>query len=142
MENETALIDHIAFKLNGRSYSTKGLARLAGLSDLATNGVDKPVLNVFRMFGKMSGTRVALEGSRMHPLDSILDMSVRKQSDIGGLAVIYRSIAAVLIWYYRDADNAGQSEQITIRLNGLPFSGKAVVTQYVIDNEQNNFYEL
>jgi xylan 1,4-beta-xylosidase len=26
-----------------------------GFRDLATNGVDKPVLNIFRMFGKMSG---------------------------------------------------------------------------------------
>ena len=27
----------------------------AGFRDLATNGVDKPVLNVFRMFGFMKG---------------------------------------------------------------------------------------
>ncbi len=27
-----------------------------GFRDLATNGVDKPVLNVFRMFGMMQGT--------------------------------------------------------------------------------------
>jgi xylan 1,4-beta-xylosidase len=30
----------------------------AGFRDLATNGVDKPVLNVFRMFGLMEGDRV------------------------------------------------------------------------------------
>jgi xylan 1,4-beta-xylosidase len=28
-----------------------------GFRDLATNGVDKPVLNVFRMFGMMQGNR-------------------------------------------------------------------------------------
>jgi len=114
----------------------------AGFRDLATNGVDKPILNVFRMFGKMSGTRVALEGSRMYSLDSILNTGVRKLSDIGGLAGIDSSKAAVLMWNYHDADNAGQSEQITIRLNGLPFNGKAVLTQYVIDKEHSNSYEL
>ena len=34
----------------------------AGFRDLATNGVDKPVLNVFRMFGMMKGNSV--DGSR------------------------------------------------------------------------------
>jgi xylan 1,4-beta-xylosidase len=29
-----------------------------GYRDLATNGVDKPVLNVFRMFGMMKGSRL------------------------------------------------------------------------------------
>src|SRR5215831_6885385 len=33
-----------------------------GYRDLATNGVDKPVLNVFRMFGMMSGERVEVSG--------------------------------------------------------------------------------
>ena len=29
----------------------------AGFRSLASNGIDKPVLNVFRMFNKMSGQR-------------------------------------------------------------------------------------
>ena len=32
-----------------------------GFRDLATNGVDKPVLNVFRMFGMMKGKRVEVK---------------------------------------------------------------------------------
>ena len=32
-----------------------------GFRDLATNGVDKPVLNVFRMLGMMTGDRVAVD---------------------------------------------------------------------------------
>ena len=39
-----------------------------GFRDLATNGVDKPVLNIFRMFGMMSGTRVAVSGGAYDPL--------------------------------------------------------------------------
>ena len=34
-----------------------------GFRDLATNGVDKPVLNVFRMFGMMGGNRVEARSS-------------------------------------------------------------------------------
>ena len=32
-----------------------------GFRDLATNGIDKPVLNVFRMFGLMRGDRLEVE---------------------------------------------------------------------------------
>ena len=34
----------------------------AGFRDLSTNGIDKPVLNVFRMLGRMKGDRVRAEG--------------------------------------------------------------------------------
>ena len=44
----------------------------AGFRSLATNGIDKPVLNVFRMFSKMSGQRLAVESDHAVPLDAIL----------------------------------------------------------------------
>src|SRR4028119_1835549 len=76
-----------------------------GFRDLATNGVDKPVLNVFRMFGKMKGTRVQVQGSQMYPLATVRDSSVRKeQTDIGGLASKEAGSAAVMIWNYHDDD--------------------------------------
>lgn len=34
----------------------------AGFRPLATNGVDKPVLNVSRMYGMMQGNRIAVSG--------------------------------------------------------------------------------
>ena len=48
----------------------------AGFRDLATNGIDKPVLNVFRMLGLMSGDRVAVESTGSLPLDEVRDKSV------------------------------------------------------------------
>jgi xylan 1,4-beta-xylosidase len=33
----------------------------AGFRELATHGVDKPVLNVFRMFGMMNGKKTVCE---------------------------------------------------------------------------------
>ena len=44
----------------------------AGFRQLATGGIDLPVLNVFRMFSKMSGQRVAVESDAAIPLDSIV----------------------------------------------------------------------
>ena len=41
----------------------------AGFRALATNGIDLPVLNVFRMFAKMGGERIAAESSGDVPLE-------------------------------------------------------------------------
>jgi xylan 1,4-beta-xylosidase len=50
-----------------------------GFRTLATNGVDKPVINIFRMAGLMSGERVHVESSGSVSLDNILREGVRKQ---------------------------------------------------------------
>ena len=45
----------------------------AGFRDLATNGIDKPVLNVFRMLGMMRGQRLHVESSSASPVQQIRD---------------------------------------------------------------------
>ena len=58
-----------------------------GFRDLATNGVDKPVLNVFRMFGQMEGNKVPIVSNSVHNYVSIRDSGVRgKEPDVNGLA--------------------------------------------------------
>src|SRR5256885_13151707 len=49
----------------------------AGFRVLASNGIDLPVLNVFRMFGQMSGQRVAVQSSSAVSLDAMLKDGVR-----------------------------------------------------------------
>src|SRR5205085_4344647 len=101
----------------------------AGFRDLATNGVDKPVLNVFRMFGMMKGNRVFVEGNRMYDLKIFVDSSVRGQTDIGGIASKDKSSAALMVWNYHDEDKQAQAEEVAIIINGIP--AKAVsVTEY------------
>ena len=41
------------------SFEFEGKDYFEGFRTLATNGIDKPILNVFRMAGLMSGDRVA-----------------------------------------------------------------------------------
>ncbi len=113
----------------------------AGFRDLATNGVDKPVLNVFRMFGMMKGIRVEVEGSQMYSTKDILASSVRGQTDIGGLASKEERSAAVMIWNYHDDDKLAPAEPVQVTMNGLPV-GPVTVTQYRIDQEHSNSYEV
>src|SRR6202000_1863382 len=44
------------------AFEFEGQPPFAGFRQLASAGLDLPVLNVFRMFGKMSGQRVAVTG--------------------------------------------------------------------------------
>lgn len=114
-----------------------------GFRDLATNGVNKPVLNVFRMFDMMRGKRVQVEGSQMYLLDSMVDSSVRGLTDVGALATASKDskTAAVMLWNYHDEDRQGEDQQIAININGVP-SEKVTLTHYRIDNEYSNSYQV
>ncbi len=56
-----------------------------GFRTLATNGVDKPVLNVFRMAGLMSGQRVSTSSTGQVPLDDILSSGSAADARCGRL---------------------------------------------------------
>ncbi len=113
-----------------------------GFRDLATNGVDKPVLNVFRMFGKMKGMRVKVDGSRMNPVRNNIDSSVRgSQTEIGGLATRDQKGAAVMIWNYHDEDEQSPGEPVSVTIDALP-AGSVKFTEYRIDAEHSNSYEV
>jgi len=118
-----------------------GQPRFSGFRDLATNGVDKPVLNVFRMFGKMKGNRAAVTGTQFYPVKTVLDSSVRNQTDIGGLATKAENTAAVMVWNYHDDDRLDAATPVNLNLNGLP--AKTVqVTRFLIDQNHSNSYNL
>ena len=77
-----------------------------GFRDLATNGVDKPVLNIFRMFGMMSGTRIAVSGGRYDPF-MIRDSGVKGTApDINAIACKDKNNLSVMVWNYHDNDLA------------------------------------
>jgi xylan 1,4-beta-xylosidase len=122
------------------SFEFENQPWFSGFRDLATNGVDKPVLNVFRMFGLMKGNRVQVTGNRMYPLQLFTDSSVRGSTDIGGLATKDEHSAAVLIWNYHDEDIINAGEEVSLQMNGLP-TVKIKMTEYRVDQEHSNSYE-
>ena len=76
----------------------------AGFRDLATNGIDKPVLNVFRMLGMMRGQRLHVESSSASPVQQIRDDGVRVAPDVYALAAQDARTVSVLVWNYHDDD--------------------------------------
>jgi xylan 1,4-beta-xylosidase len=91
-----------------------------GLRTLATNGVDKPALNVFRMFGMMQGGRLKVESSGGVGVDAILATGVRQKPDIDALATRSDHDIAVLAWNYHDDDVPGPPAPVRVSLSGIP----------------------
>jgi xylan 1,4-beta-xylosidase len=125
-----------AFEFEGKPY-------FDGYRTLATNGVDKPVLNVFRMAGLMRGNRVTATSSGAIPLDSILTHSVRQTPDIDALATSATGQASVLIWNYHDDDVAAPGAAIAVSVKSIPLSVPRVLLQhYRIDDRHSNAYTV
>lgn len=113
-----------------------------GFRDLATNGVDKPVLNVFRMFGMMSGSRVKVSGNQAYTTKMVVDSSVRKaSSDINALVSTDKKAAAVMLWNYHDDDLKANDAPVALTIKAIP-SKKVKVSEYRIDAEHSNSYEV
>src|SRR5665648_238114 len=101
-----------------------------GFRDLATNGVDKPVLNVFRMFGMMGGTRVEAKADGEFSWREMIDSGVRgTQSDLGAIAVKNGNKTTIMFWNYHDDDKAAPDAEIRFVINGIK-SKKTEVVQY------------
>jgi xylan 1,4-beta-xylosidase len=122
-----------AFEFEGQPY-------FAGFRDLATNGIDKPVLNVFRMLGMMRGERVRVRGSSAASVQEIRDNGVRTHPDIYGLAARDGRGVTVLVWNYHDDDLPAADAAVSVTIDGM-VAGRPTLTHYRIDAEHSNAYE-
>jgi xylan 1,4-beta-xylosidase len=114
----------------------------AGFRVLASNGIDLPVLNVFRMFGKMSGQRLSVTSTSDPGVEAMRKSGVRGTPDVSALASLDNKKVYALLWHYHDDDLPGPSASIDLTLTGLPITdGEATLTQYRIDAEHSNAFE-
>jgi xylan 1,4-beta-xylosidase len=113
----------------------------AGFRDLATNGIDKPVLNVFRMLGMMRGDRLHVDSSSAAPIQQIRDEGVRVAPDIYALAASAGREVSVLVWHYHDDDLPADAADVTLTIEGLA-AGRPTLTHYRIDQDHSNAYTV
>ncbi|BBF80718.1 GH39 family glycosyl hydrolase [Asticcacaulis excentricus] len=111
----------------------------AGYRQLATNGIDLPVLNVFRLYAKLGPERLSATSSAQVPLDEMM-ASVTQKNDVGVMATRDGQHIAVLLWHYNDDDLKGPDAQIALTLNGLGKAASRKVTQYRVDPDTANAY--
>lgn len=138
-----ALADHFKVNFKGAvtwAFEFEDQPWFHGFRDLATNGIDKPVLNVFRMFGMMSGRRVQVSGDLAYDFQLVRDSSVRgANTDVNALATKDVHSATVLVWNYHDDDRSGPAAPVQLSLSGLP-AGKVQLQHYRVDGAHSNAY--
>ena len=125
------------------SFEFEGKDYFEGFRSLATNGIDKPVLNLFRMAGMMSGNRVAVRSDGAVPLDTLLSTGVREAADVDALAIRGDREAAVMLWNYHDADQTAAASTTEVKITGLPATAHRVLLQHFrVDDHHSNAYTV
>ena len=111
----------------------------AGFRVMATEGaITLPVFNVFRMFGRMSGQRVAVTSSGEVPLDEVLKAGVRAQPDVAALAALDGRRLFLFAWHYHDDEVPGPVADVQVSLEGLPATRSMQRVEYRIDRDHSN----
>jgi len=114
-----------------------------GFRSLATNGIDKPILNFFRMVALMNGSRVSSTSDGQIPLDTILTSGVRTNADIDAFATKGDREAAALIWNYHDMDEPAPATPVTVTISGIPENvHRVLLMHYRIDDTHSNAYTV
>jgi xylan 1,4-beta-xylosidase len=111
-----------------------------GFRDLATNGIDKPVLNVFRMLGMMTGNRLTVTSEGAASLDNMLAAGVKGKPDVHAMAGADAHSAAVLVSNYHDSDRPGEPALVDLTMAGLP-KGRIHIEHFRVDDDHSNAYE-
>jgi xylan 1,4-beta-xylosidase len=123
-----------AFEFESKDY-------FEGFRTLSTNGIDKPILNFFRMAGLMAGERVATTSTGEVPLGNLVSAGVRSTPDVDAFATRANREAAVLVWNYDDEDVAAPDAKVNMTIYGIPAGVKRVLLEhYRIDAAHSNAY--
>ena len=117
----------------------------AGFRELATNGIDKPVLNAFRMLGLLGNRRLKVTSSAALPKDEIVRSGVRTNPDINAIAARKENNheAEILLWNYHDDDVAFPASPVDLTITGLPVEAKrALLEHFRVDGDHSNAFAV
>jgi len=123
-----------AFEFEGQPY-------FEGFRTLATNGIDKPVLNIFRMFGLLGSDRVSAVSSGALPSEEVVRDGVRGRPDINVIAARKGHEVEILIWNYHDDDLPAAATSIDLAVSGFPAkTSRGLVEHFRIDSTHSNAF--
>ena len=138
------LADKYKIKLEGLltwAFEFEGQPYFDGFRTLATNGVDKPVLNFFRMAGLMGGNRVKVTSTGALGTDAMLRSGVREKPDIDALATANGREITVMAWNYHDEEAPAAAAPVEVVVEGIPSTATRVLLKhYRIDERHSNAY--
>jgi xylan 1,4-beta-xylosidase len=125
------------------AFTFPGQLPFAGFRQLAGDGIDLPVLNVFRMFSRMSGQQLAVTSDGAISLEDLRANGVRGRPDVSAVASLDKEKLTVLVWHYHDDDVPGPEADVSLDLQNLPADiRRAKLTGYAIDAEHSNAFTV
>lgn len=123
------------------SFEFEDQPYFAGYRELATNGIDKPVLNTFRMLGMMRGERVKLTSTAAADAQSVLQPGAGKIEGVDGIAVRQERGLDVMVWNYREEEAGEPARKTAVEISGLPETLKTInLEMFQMDGEHSNSY--
>jgi xylan 1,4-beta-xylosidase len=123
------------------SFEFEDQPYFAGFRELASNGLDKPVLNAFRMFGMLGDERIPAISSAALSTDDVVLNGVRARPDINAVATRRDNEIQILIWNYHDDDLPAPAAPIDLIIDGLPPDVKKALSEHFrIDAHHSNSF--
>jgi xylan 1,4-beta-xylosidase len=122
-----------AFQFEDREY-------FAGLRTLSTNGVDKPILNVFRLLAQLGGTRLHLiSANSRNPMRHEIGDDPHTPPDVSGIAAMNeRGGIQVFLSSHHDDWDTKRPTVVRIRLSGLEPGRTYSVWRQSVDESHGN----
>jgi xylan 1,4-beta-xylosidase len=123
------------------SFEFEDQPYFAGFRELASNGLDKPVLNAFRMFGMLGDERIEATSSAALATGDVVLNGVRARPDINAVAARRDHEIQILIWNYHDDDLPAPAAPIDLVIDGLPPDVKKALSEHFrIDAHHSNSF--
>ena len=122
------------------AFMFEGERCFEGTRSFSTQGIDKAILNLFRMFARLGTQRVELYSSlRRNPLAGGNPDSAESGPEIDGWAVCdSRDLLQVLVYCHHDDWDRKESFDVSLTLEHLPMEGPVSISHYRIDREHSN----
>jgi xylan 1,4-beta-xylosidase len=112
-----------------------------GTRAFSTQGIDKAVLNLFKMYAKMGSQQVSFASSGAKDPLTYADICGRGEAaDVSGFATRSGSDLSILIYHQHDDWAATGTVEITLDVTHLPDQNEVLLTHYRIDNQHSNAY--
>ena len=107
-------------------------------------GIEKPVLNAYRMLARLGDTRLAAASTHAWPLEGLDGGEAGMPEEVDALAAAGPERVGILLWRHADDQYAtdARATEVTLRIERLPFRGKVALTHWRIDAAHSNSHAV
>jgi xylan 1,4-beta-xylosidase len=110
---------------------------------LASNGIDLPVLNAFKLLGSLQGTTIPVTSTGALTAASIIANGVQGQPDIDAMATRNGQQIEVLVWNYHDVLETVDASPVSLSVKvPASFGAQAAVSNLRVDETHGDAYTV